>query len=60
MFEDGYAKHKHWHKVLYRDDELEPAVEDAANWAENLFEEFASYQRANLPWMAGLKRTSDV
>jgi hypothetical protein len=51
MFEDGYAKHRHWHKVTYRDDEIESAVETGARWAENSLVEFASYQRANLPWM---------
>jgi len=34
MFEDGYAKHKHWHKVTFSDGGLEEAVEEAASWAD--------------------------
>src|SRR5882672_5384210 len=30
MFEDAYAKHRHWYKLTYKDDELERAVEEAA------------------------------
>ncbi len=30
MFEDAYAKHRHWHKLTYEDDKLENAVEEAA------------------------------
>jgi len=52
MFEDAYAKHKHWHKVTYDDAELEQAVERAVAWAENFVHEFADYQVANLPWLA--------
>src|SRR5271169_6956234 len=32
MFEDAYAKHRHWHKLTYKDDELDNAVEQAAAW----------------------------
>jgi hypothetical protein len=52
MFEDAYAKHKHWHKVTYKDDELEHAVEQAAAWAEKFVDEFAKYQAATLPWLS--------
>jgi len=51
MFEDAYAKHKHWHKVAYRSGELEHAVDKAADWAEKFVREFANYQAANLPWL---------
>jgi hypothetical protein len=51
MFEDAYAKHKHWHKVVYKETELENAVESAATWAEQFVSEFAKYQNANLPWL---------
>jgi hypothetical protein len=51
MFEDAYAKHKHWHKVEYRDGELDKAVEQAAAWAENFVKEFGKYQEATLPWL---------
>ena len=51
MFEDAYAKHKHWHKLIYEDRDLERAVEEAASWAEKFVTEFANYQAANLPWL---------
>jgi len=51
MFEDGYAKHKHWHKVRYKDNDLENAVESATTWAERFVREFADYQAAKLPWL---------
>jgi hypothetical protein len=50
MFEDAYAKHKHWHKLEYRDDTLEVAVEQAAVWAEKFVREFSNYQMVALPW----------
>jgi len=49
MFEDAYAKHKHWHKLTYKDDQLESAVEQAAAWAERFVRDFAAYQEAKLP-----------
>ncbi|MGO9019648.1 MAG: hypothetical protein ACLQVJ_15000 [Syntrophobacteraceae bacterium] len=52
MFEDAYAKHKHWHKLTYLDKELENAVEQAALWAEKFVGEFADYQAARLPWVS--------
>lgn len=51
MFEDAYAKHRHWHKVTYTDDELESAVEEAVAWAEGFLGEFRAYQTATLPWL---------
>jgi hypothetical protein len=51
MFEDAYAKHKHWYKLPYNDTELEHAVELAAAWAEKFVGEFADYQAAHLPWL---------
>lgn len=53
MFEDGYAKHRHWHKQEYNGDNLERAVEEGAKWAEAFVSTFAAYQRATLPWMRG-------
>jgi hypothetical protein len=50
MFEDAYAKHRHWHKLTYKDDALENAVEQAAAWAEKFVSEFGNYQVAKLPW----------
>jgi hypothetical protein len=51
MFEDAYAKHKHWHKLTFEIDELENAVVDAVAWAEAFIAEFADYQSAKLPWL---------
>jgi len=51
MFEDAYAKHNHWHRVIYNSGELEQAVDNAAKWAEKFVSEFAKYQTANLPWL---------
>lgn len=51
LFEDAYAKHKHWHKIEYKDDLLEDAVAQAAIWAEGFVREFSDYQIANLPWL---------
>jgi hypothetical protein len=51
MFEDAYAKHRHWHKFTYTDDDLDHAVEQAAQWAEDFVAEFTSYQVATLPWL---------
>ena len=51
MFEDAYAKHKHWRKIEYKDDSLEDAVAQAAAWAEGFVREFSDYQTATLPWM---------
>ena len=51
MFEDAYAKHKHWHKIEYQDGALEEVVEQAAVWAEDFLGEFARYQTATLPWL---------
>jgi hypothetical protein len=50
MFEDAYAKHRHWHKVTYADDKLESAVEEAVAWAESFLKDFRAYQAATLPW----------
>ncbi len=52
MFEDGYAKHNHWHKVVYKDSELGQAVEVAAAWAEKFVHDFGEYQIATLPWLS--------
>jgi hypothetical protein len=51
MFEDAYAKHKHWHKLIYEDRDLERAVEEATSWAEKFVAEFADYQTTHLPWL---------
>jgi len=51
MFEDAYAKHKHWHKLTYQNAELEHGVDEGAAWAEKFVADFADYQTANLPWL---------
>lgn len=51
MFEDGYAKHAHWHKVEYQGADLEGAVQAAAAWAEEFVNSFADHQKKVLPWM---------
>ncbi len=51
MFEDAYAKHKHWYKITYEDRDLEHAVQEAAAWAEKFVAEFAANQVAALPWL---------
>ena len=45
MFEDAYARHRHWHKLEYKDDALEAAVEQAAAWAEELWANSATTKR---------------
>ena len=51
MFEDAYAKHRHWHKLEYSGDTLEIAVEQAVAWAEKFVGEFRGYQSRTLPWL---------
>jgi hypothetical protein len=51
MFEDAYAKHAHWHRITYKSDALERAVDEAAEWAEKFVRAFANYQTKNLPWL---------
>jgi hypothetical protein len=36
MFEDAYAKHKHWQKLTYRVGEIEPAVDERWHGPRNL------------------------
>jgi hypothetical protein len=52
MFEDAYAKHKHWHKLPYKDTQLEHTVELAAAWAEEFVGQFTDYKAAHLPWLS--------
>jgi hypothetical protein len=51
MFEDAYAKHRHWHKMTYEQDALPSAVDQAVAWAETFLGEFRAYQAAALPWL---------
>ncbi len=51
MFEDAYAKHNHWHKIIYKEGALEAGVQDGAAWAENFVRDFAAKQVVTLPWL---------
>ncbi len=51
MFEDAYAKHRHWHKITYEQDVLESVVDQAVAWAETFLRDFRAYQAAALPWL---------
>ena len=51
MFEDAYAKHTHWHKIVYAEGAIENAAERAAAWAEVFIDKFAKYQIDHLPWL---------
>jgi hypothetical protein len=56
MFEDGYARHRHWHKFEYTPETLKEAIQASAEWAEGFSREFTKQQRATLPWLRGPKR----
>lgn len=51
MFEDAYAKHRHWKKIEYQVNSLEDAVRQGAAWAEAFIAEFSRFQTATLPWL---------
>jgi hypothetical protein len=51
MFEDAYAKHKHWAKITYKSHDLEKTVEQVAGLAEKLVARFAADRIAKLPWL---------
>jgi len=51
MFEDAYAKHRHWHKLTYADGQIGTAVEEAVKWAEGFLGEFRAYQATTLLWL---------
>lgn len=51
MFEDAYAKHKHWRKITYKEGALDGGVREGAEWAEDFVREFAATQMATLPWL---------
>jgi hypothetical protein len=51
VFEDAYGKHRHWHKIDYKEGALEGAVREAAEWAERFVGEFAARQATVLPWL---------
>jgi hypothetical protein len=51
MFEDGYARHRHWQKFEYTPASLREAIEAGAKWAEGFAEAFEEEQRNKLPWL---------
>jgi hypothetical protein len=40
MFEDAYAKHKHWKKFSYTPEVFSNVIKDGAIWAEDFIKEF--------------------
>jgi len=52
MFEDAYAKHRHWWKLEYKETELEQAIDVAVEWAEKFVRDFIDYQEKTLPWLS--------
>lgn len=51
MFEDAYAKHRHWKKFLYRPEMLNDEIKNAVTWAETFIKEFGQFQKEKLPWL---------
>jgi hypothetical protein len=51
MFEDGYARHRHWKKFEYDPETLEESVRAAATWGEDFVREFVKEQKRVLPWL---------
>ena len=55
MFEDAFGKHQHWRKFVYKPDELDRAVDEAAQWAEDFLRQFGAFQQRVLRWMKAKK-----
>jgi hypothetical protein len=51
MFEDAFARNKHWKKFVYAPGAIQAAVTEAATWAELFVKEFGAFQKRVLPWM---------
>ena len=51
MFEDGYARHRHWQKFEYTPSTLKQAVQAAEKWAREFVQEFIEKQKDALPWL---------
>ena len=52
MFEDAYAKHKHFKKFDYEPPHLAETVASAVKWAEDFLKKFGKVQQAVLPWLS--------
>jgi hypothetical protein len=55
MFEDAFARNKHWQKFVYPADGIGKSVEEAAAWAEAFVKQFGAFQQRVLPWMKPIK-----
>lgn len=55
MFEDAFARNKHWQKFVYPAGGIEKSVEEAAAWAEDFVKQFGAFQQRVLPWMKPVK-----
>lgn len=55
MFEDAFARNKHWRKFVYLKGGIEKSVEEAAVWAEDFVKQFGAFQQRVLPWMKPIK-----
>lgn len=55
MFEDAFARNKHWQKFVYPAGGIEKSVEVAAAWAEDFVKQFGAFQQRVLPWMKPIK-----
>ena len=51
MFEDAFARNKHWQKFVYAPGDIEKVVDQAAAWAEDFVKQFGAFQQRVLPWM---------
>ena len=55
MFEDAFARNKHWQKFVYPAGGIEKSVDQAAAWAEDFVKQFGAFQQRVLPWMKPIK-----
>ena len=51
MFEDAFARNKHWQKFVYVTGDIEKAVDQSTAWAEDFVKQFGAFQQKVLPWM---------
>jgi hypothetical protein len=55
MFEDAFARNRHWRKFVYPPGAIERSVDEAAAWAEDFVRPFGAFQQRVLPWMKPAK-----
>lgn len=51
MFEDAYAKHRHWRKFVYSQETMVNEIKNAVTWAEEFIRDFGQFQKEQLPWI---------